>query len=97
VCAEPLNRAATGGESDFAALLANVGSDHTTRTIPAVDPRSFRRRARRSKPLPTDHVEGHGALLSPRAGRRMLAVVDAHAGQIAAAGSIAGLRTALAA
>lgn len=77
VCAEAvtelLNRAAIGGETDFARLLDEVGSEHTTRTIAAVDPRSFRRRARRSKPLPADHVEGHGTLLGRRAGRRMLA------------------------
>jgi len=77
VCAEAatalLNRAATAGEADFAALLTEAGSDHTTRTIPAVDARSLRRRARRSKPLPSDHIEGHSTLLSARAGHRMLA------------------------
>lgn len=77
VCAEAvtelLNRAAGAGATDFDALLADVGHDHTTRTVPVVDPANLRRRSKRSKPLPADHVEGHATLLGARAGNRMLA------------------------
>ena len=75
VCAEAatelLNRAAVGGDRDFDALLAEVSGDSTTRSVPDVDPRSFRQRPR-AKALPVAHVEGHSEPLSARAGRRML-------------------------
>jgi DNA polymerase III epsilon subunit-like protein len=76
VCAEAgvelLNRAAYAGERDFPALLAAVSGATTTLTVKAVTASQLTRRAR-SKPLPPEHVAGHGTVLSARAGAKMLA------------------------
>lgn len=76
VCAEAavalLNRAAYAGERDFGALLASVSGSLTTLTVKAVTAAQLTRRAR-SKPLPPEHVAGHGSVLSARAGSKMLA------------------------
>jgi DNA polymerase III epsilon subunit-like protein len=77
VCAEAavelLNRAAV--QDDLGTLddvLAHVSGDTTTRTLPTLDARIFRRRPR-ARTLPQDHIASHAALLGARAGRRMLA------------------------
>lgn len=76
VCAEAavelLNRAALLELGTIEDVLAHVSGDITTRTLPTLDARIFRRRPR-ARALPQDHVAGHAALLSPRAGKRMLA------------------------
>ena len=76
VCAdaivELLNRAAYAGERDFPALLAAVSGAATTVTVKAVTASQLTRRAR-SRPLPPEHVAGHGTVLSARAGPKMLA------------------------
>jgi hypothetical protein len=75
VCAdavvELLNRAAYAGERDFPALLATVSGPATTLTVKGVTASQLTRRAR-SKPLPPEHVAGHGTVLSARAGPKML-------------------------
>jgi len=66
-----LERAAAAGHTDFDRLLADVSGTTTTRTIQAGSRSRFSDEAKHPT-LPPAHLEGHAAVLSRRAGARML-------------------------
>ena len=75
-CAEAavtlLNRAAAQGHTDFDALLTDVSGSSTTTSIQASRGSSIGLRVK-AKTLPPSHIQGHAAVLSTRAGVKLVA------------------------
>jgi len=75
VCAEAVVKlielAALRGERDFTHLLDEVSGDATTLTVKQAKPRGKPSKAARV--LPQAHTAGHATVLTPNAGKRMLA------------------------